>query len=704
MTSLSALARSALDGDAPTLWDAIDLDDVDDRTFGDYELLERMGRGGMGVVFRARQISLGRDVAVKFIVGNLAKRQDAVDKFLDEARAAARLHHPHIVQVHEVGVIEGMHFFSMPLLSRNTLAQRIGEGTLGARRAIDYSMALASAVAYAHGFGMLHLDLKPSNVLFDAYDRPLVSDFGLARQMSDGHVDAHGSSGTLAYMAPEQRGEGVHRLTPQTDIYALGAILREMLGDHRTDRDIDAICRQCLADNPADRYATVTDLLRDLGRFRRGDDVLARRTNFIERAWRTLRRHPSLSLAVAVAIVMLLVGLATTTWQWQRAERQTDRTRQLAALMAAAFPAADTPAGESARDAVSWLRRNVEHDPDTQRELLVAFRESLIAAGKKEVVVPLLGEIIDQLGAEERDRQVERLFRADDRESLIAATLIGIPRSGAASPLHEAVIRRLVDHYSDDELAQFTVALACNAQPLPCAQHQYYERLTRHFPGNAVNWMLLPHGDSPSDKDIAADVAGAAAATTFDDRLQVYVTVLRNALRGQPVPASLSVPMQAVVGSADADASMRRNAVDNAALPVYQAVVRACRMDSSAMRADSELRDHCLEFARKGVNAEHASILSRTICSVVIRRLAKGTPEETRAKDFRRQYVWLSEKVPIATFRTDRFQDDIVEYGEWEAMQRTAEYAGVERMPPPDWVPADPQMLLMSEERTPKAP
>ncbi len=702
MISLSALARNALDGEAPTLWDAIDLDDVDDRTFGDYELLERVGRGGMGVVFRARQISLDRDVAVKFIVGNLAKQQDADNTFLDEARAAARLHHPHIVQVHEVGVIEGMHFFSMPLLSRHTLAQRLGEGIVDTRKAIDYAIALASAVDYAHGFGMLHLDLKPSNVLFDAYDRPLVSDFGLARQMSEGHIDVQGASGTLAYMAPEQRGEGVHRLTPQSDIYALGAILREMLGDRRTERDIDAICRQCMADDPAGRYTTATDLLRDLERFRRGDDVHARRTNFVERTWRALRRHPSLSLAVAVAIVMLLVGLATTTWQWQRAERQTDRTRQLAALMAAAFPAADTPADEGARDAVAWLRRNVELDPDAQRELLVAFRESLIAAGKKEVVAPLLGEIIDQLGAEERDRQVERLVSADDRDSLIAATLIGIPRSGATSPRHEEVIRRLLDLYPDDELAQFTAALACNAQPLPCTQPQYHERLTQHFPGNVVNWMLLPRGDSPSDAAIAADVAGAAAASTFDDRLQVYVTVLRNALRGQPVPASLSLPMQAVVGSADADASMRRNAVDNAALPVYQAVVRACRMDSSAMHAIGELRDHCLEFARKGVTAEHASVLSRMICSVIIRRLAKDTPEEARAKDFRRQYVWLSEQVPITTFRTDRFQDDIVQYGEWEAMQRTADNAGVERMPPADWVPADPKMLLMSEERTPK--
>lgn len=702
MTTLSNLARTGLDGDAPTLWDAIDLDDIDDRTFGDYELLERIGRGGMGMVFRARQISLEREVAVKFIVGTLATRQDAVDKFLDEARAAARLHHPHIVPVYEVGMIEGMNFFSMPLLSPRTLAQRIGDDAFDTQQILDHAMALTSAVAYANGFGLLHLDLKPANVLFDAHDRPLISDFGLARQMSNGYVDVRGTSGTLAYMAPEQRDDGMHRLTPQTDVYALGVIVREMLGAHRIDRDLDAICRQCTANDPGQRYANATELLRDLERYRRGDAVHARRLPVAERAWRVLRRHPSLTLASIAALAALVIGLAATTWQWQRAERQTERTRQLAALMAAAFPVDGTKPGDSAHNAVTWLRQNVAHDPDAQRELLIAFRESLIGAGKKDVVAPLLGEIIDQLGAEERERQVERLSGADDRDSLIAAVLIDIPRSGVTSPRHDETVHRLIERYPGDELALFAAALSCNTQPLPCTQHGYYDRLTQRFPGNAVNWALLPHGDNPSDADIAADVAGAARATTFDDRLQTVIAILREALRDQPVPASLSLPMQAVIGSDEAAPSLRRNAIDNTALPIYQAFIRACRIDSLPMRTDATLHDHCLEFARKGFTAEHASVLSRMICSVIIRRLAKGTPDEIAAKDFRRQYVWLSERIPTATLHTDRLQDDIVRYGEWEAMLRAADYAEVARMPPPDWTPADPQALLLSEERTAK--
>jgi hypothetical protein len=590
----------------------------------------------------------------------------------------------------------------MPLLSPRTLAQRIGDDAFDTQRIVDHAIALTSAVAYANGFGLLHLDLKPANVLFDAHDRPMIADFGLARRMNDGHVDVRGTSGTPAYMAPEQRGEGMHRLTPQTDVYSLGAILREMLGAHRIDRDLDAICRQCTASDPNQRYASATELMRDLERYRRGDDVRARRVPTVERAWRAMRRHPSLTLSALAAFAVLLIGLTATTWQWQRAERQTERTRQLAALMAAAFPVDGTKPADSARNAVTWLRQNVAHDPDAQRELLIAFRESLIGAGKKDVVAPLLGEIIDQLGAEEHERQVARLSSASDRDSLIAAALMSIPRGDASSSSHDEVVKRLVDRYPDDELALFAAALSCNTQPLPCAKHNYYQWLTQRFPDNAVNWVLVPHGETPSDGDLAADVAGAAKATAFDDRLQTVIVILRDALRDQPVPASLSLPMQAVIGSNEAAPSLRRNAIDNTALPVYQAFVRACRVDSSAMRNDAALSEHCLAFARNGFTAEHASVLSRMICSVIIRRLAKGTPDEIAAKDFRRQYVWLSERVPVATFRTDRLQDDIVRYGEWEAMLRAADDAKVARMPPPDWVPADPQLLLLSDERTAK--
>ena len=187
------------------LWDDLDLDNPDDRRFGDYELLERIGRGGMGIVFRARQLSLGREVAVKFIVGNLADNAPAVARFFDEARAAARLHHPTIVPVFEVGSVDGMHFFSMPLLRGQTLAQRNATAPMTTTESVTLLLKLGSAVEYAHSLGLLHLDLKPANVLFDEHAQPLIGDFGLARHMdADGGVDSQEVSGTPAYMAPEQ--------------------------------------------------------------------------------------------------------------------------------------------------------------------------------------------------------------------------------------------------------------------------------------------------------------------------------------------------------------------------------------------------------------------------------------------------------------------------------------------------------------------
>ncbi|HEV2607766.1 MAG TPA: serine/threonine-protein kinase, partial [Xanthomonadaceae bacterium] len=247
------IARAGFSNDSSSesmLWDGLDLDDPDDRRFGDYDLLERIGRGGMGVVFRAHQFSLGRDVALKFIVGGLASNTRAVAQFHAEARAAARLHHPHIVPVFEVGTVDGMHFFSMPLLRGQTLAERIADTRMPQKDSVVLLLKLSAAVEYAHSLGLLHLDLKPANVLFDEHAQPLIGDFGLARHMdAAGGVDVQDVSGTPAYMAPEQievgqievgqiesgqidagKSEaGMYRLDERTDVYALGAILFELL-------------------------------------------------------------------------------------------------------------------------------------------------------------------------------------------------------------------------------------------------------------------------------------------------------------------------------------------------------------------------------------------------------------------------------------------------------------------------------------------
>ena len=204
---LMTLARAAMApgaGPSEVTWPALDLNDPRQREFGDYELLEEIGRGGMGVVYRARQRSLDRDVAIKFIAAGLADSFN-VARFLGEARAAARLMHPNIVPVHEVGSIDGVHYFSMPLVKGRTLADALESGQWNEAAIVALMLKLCDAIDYAHRLGLLHLDLKPANVLLDERGEPLITDFGLARHMDASHgVDAQEVSGTPSFMAPEQ--------------------------------------------------------------------------------------------------------------------------------------------------------------------------------------------------------------------------------------------------------------------------------------------------------------------------------------------------------------------------------------------------------------------------------------------------------------------------------------------------------------------
>ena len=191
---LLSLARAALKPGpigGIAAWPTLDLSDAQQRQFGDYELLEELGRGGMGVVYRARDTRLGREVAIKFIADWFADSTN-VTRFLAEARAAARLLHPNIVPVHEVGSVEGVHYFSMPLIEGRSLAEQLErQTTLAPAAAIALLLKLCEAIDYAHRLGLLHLDLKPANVMLDARNEPLITDFGLARHMdAKGGVDA----------------------------------------------------------------------------------------------------------------------------------------------------------------------------------------------------------------------------------------------------------------------------------------------------------------------------------------------------------------------------------------------------------------------------------------------------------------------------------------------------------------------------------
>ena len=293
------------------------------RYFGDYEILEEIARGGMGVVYKARQVSLDRIVALKMILaGQLASESD-VERFYTEARAAATLQHANIVAIHEVGQREGHHYFSMDYVEGKSLASLVEKGPLPVERAVAYLKRIAEAIHYAHQHGILHRDLKPSNILIDSFDQPRVTDFGIAKRLGGGDVAAVAGAegpagagslapsltaagevlGTPSYMPPEQIDADPTQLGPASDVYALGAVLYELLTggppfkansvrdtlllviqsppravrrlNRRVPSALEQICLKCLQKDPNRRYPSAAALADDLARFELGQKTLA---------------------------------------------------------------------------------------------------------------------------------------------------------------------------------------------------------------------------------------------------------------------------------------------------------------------------------------------------------------------------------------------------------------------------------------------
>lgn len=308
--------------------------------FHDYELLEEISRGGMGVVYRARQISLNRPVALKMILAGTWASAETLQRFQIEAEATARLDHPHIVPIHEFGRHLGHHFICLKFVEGPNLAMRIANDRVSHKQAADWIATIARAVHYAHQRGVLHRDLKPSNILLTVNDEPMVTDFGLAK-LAESDADLTRSSaflGTPSYMPPEQAEGGTRNLTITSDVYSLGAILYQLLTgrppfraasatetlrcalheepvrprqrDPAVPRDLETICLKCLNKDPRARYQSAGELADDLDRWARGDMISARPATRAERCWRWCRRQPllaSLWAAVALSIVALAV-------------------------------------------------------------------------------------------------------------------------------------------------------------------------------------------------------------------------------------------------------------------------------------------------------------------------------------------------------------------------------------------------------------
>jgi len=328
------------------------------RYFGDYELLEEIARGGMGVVYKARQVSLNRIVALKMILaGQLASEED-VKRFRTEAEAAANLQHPGIVAIHEVGRHEGQHYFSMDYVEGTSLKELVRDNPLSTDRAARYVRQIAEAIHYAHCQGTLHRDLKPSNVLIDAADGVRVTDFGLAKRIAgDSSLTATGQIlGTPSYMSPEQAAGQLDQVKETADVYALGAILYELLTDRppfksdtpwdtltqvrnnepvsprllnpKISRDLETICLKAMAKEPSRRYGTADALAEDLRRHLNREPINARPVGKAERLWRWCRRNPLVAWLTTAVALSLLLGAGIAGYFAVDAHREATRARE----------------------------------------------------------------------------------------------------------------------------------------------------------------------------------------------------------------------------------------------------------------------------------------------------------------------------------------------------------------------------------------
>jgi len=305
------------------------------RAFGDFELLEEIGRGGMGVVYRAHQTSLDRIVAVKVLAAGQWASPEEVQRFREEATSAARLTHSAIVPIYEVGEWEGQPFLSMAYVRGSTLAERIRSGPLPAREAAELVYSVSDAVHYAHRCGVIHRDLKPANILLDSAGQPRVTDFGIAKRLEappeltgDGQV-----LGTPGYIPPEQAAGRLSQIDARSDVYALGAVLYAMLTgrppfsaatsldtllqvlerepvpprqlNSAVPRDLETIALKCLEKEPRRRYPTALELADDLRRYLADEPVRAKPLRGLPWMWRWCRKN--LLVASVSGIVALLI-------------------------------------------------------------------------------------------------------------------------------------------------------------------------------------------------------------------------------------------------------------------------------------------------------------------------------------------------------------------------------------------------------------
>jgi tRNA A-37 threonylcarbamoyl transferase component Bud32 len=375
-----------------------------------YEVLEELGRGGMGVVYKARHVKLNRTVALKMLLAGRHAGPEQMARLQSEGEAVARLQHPNIVQVFEVGAHQGTPFLALEFCPGGPLDRKLGGAPLRPREAAALVEALAGAMHAAHLQGVVHRDLKPANVLLAEDGTPKISDFGLAKKLDEPGLTVSGAvMGTPLYMAPEQAAGRNREVGPRSDVYALGAILYELLTGRppfraatpvetlaqvlreepvpvrrlapQVPRDLETVCHRCLEKNPARRYASAAALGEDLRRCRADQPTLARPLGPAERAWRAARRNPALTLVALAGLTMLLFVAACLAWSSYRSARlmaEVNQVQRPLQELSGRIRYLDEVLTSSASLAVAtndpaWEKRYYEHEP----QLDAAFREAV---------------------------------------------------------------------------------------------------------------------------------------------------------------------------------------------------------------------------------------------------------------------------------------------------------------------------------------
>lgn len=415
-----------------------------------YGIIEELGRGGMGIVYKAQQAGLNRVVALKTIRGGAGPEELA--RFRLEAEAVARLKHPHIVQIHEIGEVNGQPYLSLEYVDGGTLAGKLAHTPQPPTAAAALVETLARAMQVAHDHHIVHRDLKPANVLLTIDGMPKISDFGLAKEMDSetGQTRSGAILGTPSYMAPEQAQGRLKDIGPLTDVYALGAILYEMLTGRppfkgatpletieqvcseepvpprrlqpKIPRDLETICLKCLQKEPRDRYASAARLADDLCRFLKGEPILARRVGLGERALKWVRRHPTGTALMAMALLLLIASMLGTV-AYRNQQEITSHTR--AQGLVDSLASADTADVPQIIDGLAPYRRWA--DPILYRRLAETPPDSKEHLHVRMALVPVSDNQVDFL--------FERLLVAKAEELLTIRTALQQPHDGVVPRL-----------------------------------------------------------------------------------------------------------------------------------------------------------------------------------------------------------------------------------------------------------------------------